>query len=364
MLDKREFAEYIGEHIKEYLPPSFANAEIQVREVTKMNDEVRTGISLMKDGESIAPNIYIDEMYEDYRKGADLDGIVGQVADIRIEHAVGEDPARGLKEKLLGDYEDLRGSIHGRLVDPDLNRKMLGELVSRPCGEFALTYQVDLGSMSGNSDTHAIVRVTKPLLKKWGVTEEDLYRDALAADKAREPGLFGLAEIMNGLFERENTAVNLLNVDGPLPPPSPMFPFYVLTYRDRELGCSIMAQEDVLAKIGEQIGGNYFVIPSSIQELLIMREDGSDARMLTQMCRAVNEEEVSNEDLLSDKVQHYDAAEHRLENAIAWQEARERAAEKGGRKSVLEGLEEKKTAAGEHRQAAPGIRERRAEVSL
>lgn len=364
MLDKRGFAEYIKDHIKEYLPPSYADAEIEVREVTKMNDEVRTGISLMRDGESISPNIYLDQMYEDYRKGADIDGIVGQVADLRIEHAAENISVEGLKDKLLGDYADLKGSIHGRLVDPELNTKTLKELVSRPCGEFALTYQVDLGPMNDALDTHAIVRVSEPLLKRWGITEEELYHDVMEADKAREPGLFDMQEMMATLFDRNNPAANYLTGERDIRTSPGLIPFYVLTYRDRELGASLMAHEDVLAKIGEVLGGNYFVVPSSIQELLIMREEDGDARMLTQMCRDVNETEVSQEELLSDKVQHYDAAERKLENAIAWQTARERAAEKGGRKSVLEGLQEKRMAAGEHRQAVPAVRENRPDVSL
>ena len=216
MLDKREFAEYIGNHIKEYLPPSYADAHVEVREVTKMNDEVRTGISLTRDGESISPNIYVDQMYEDYLKGADIDEIVAKVADIRIENAVENDPARDFRSRLLGGYADLKGSVHGRLVDPELNRKLLKELVSRPCGEFALTYQVDLGSMNDAFDTHAIVRVSEPLLKNWGITEEELYRDVMEADKAREPGLFDMQEILEGMFSRNNTAVNLLNEAHPL----------------------------------------------------------------------------------------------------------------------------------------------------
>ena len=54
-------------------------------------------------------------------------------------------------------------------------------------------------------------------------------------------------------------------------------------------------------------GTNYYVLPSSIHELLILPDNGSmQLSELEAMVREVNATQVAPEDRLSDKVQYYD----------------------------------------------------------
>ena len=328
MLSEREFAEYVAAHIKEFMPEAFADAEIKVQESIKMNDDVRTFITVMKNGENTAPMFPIDAYYADYLNGESLDEILGQMVEMRIRHAVKDNTSQEVKNR-LEDYEKLKDSLRCRLVDPDLNKRSLETLVSRPCGEFALTYQVNLGEIFKNNAEY-IVRVTKPLLTQWGITEEDLFRDATAADKRREPALYTMADIMidlqSELLGMGYSPENYLIGDNKLPEDLEA-PMFILTYKDRELGASLLAHDDVLEKVGDIMGENYFVIPSSIQEVIIIRESDADVRLLAQMCRDVNHDTVKREELLSDKVQHYDITSRKLENAISWDNERQRSME-------------------------------------
>ena len=195
MLSEREFAEYIAAHIAEFMPETFGGAEITVEETVKMNDDVRIYLAVRKDGEAAYPQIPVAAYYADYLNGESLDEILGQMVEVRIRHAVKQDRTDELLN-MIKDYDSVKDAIHGRLVDPDLNKRSLEKLVSRPCGDFALTYQIDIGAMSDNDRSEYIVRVTKNNLKQWGVTEDDLYRDALAADKKREPALYTMTDIL------------------------------------------------------------------------------------------------------------------------------------------------------------------------
>lgn len=83
-------------------------------------------------------------------------------------------------------------------------------------------------------------------------------------------------------------------------------PLFVLTSEDRLCGAGILFCNDVLHKIWEKIG-NYYIIPSSIHELLIYAEDfGLEWREISQMIKAVNSEVVSKEERLSDNPFYYD----------------------------------------------------------
>ena len=89
------------------------------------------------------------------------------------------------------------------------------------------------------------------------------------------------------------------------------------------------------------IGGDYYVLPSSIHETLIVPDTGlHDVNELEAMVKEVNETQVAPDEILSDKVQHYDNKEHILENARTFEQRKEKEQTKG--KSIKERLSDAK----------------------
>ena len=64
-----EIAEYIKNHIREYLPPEYQEAHITLEEVTKGNDRRLTGLMIRNDGEITVPTIYLEPMPSSLRRG-------------------------------------------------------------------------------------------------------------------------------------------------------------------------------------------------------------------------------------------------------------------------------------------------------
>ncbi len=91
----------------------------------------------------------------------------------------------------------------------------------------------------------------------------------------------------------------------------------VLSNATTQNGASALFYPDVLEKIGEQAGQNFFILPSSIHETLIVPDDGRfDYQMLESMVKEINAaERVAPEDRLSDSVYHYDSREYLFERA-------------------------------------------------
>lgn len=213
----------------------------------------------------------------------------------------------------MSNYEGIRGLVHIYMMDRELRADELKYLACRTMGDYAITYQVKLGRMVDHLNPTAFV--TKQHLKDWGITEDDLYRDAMAVDGERVPGLYDVMELMKDPFSTEINAENYLNGKTIADCTSPI-PFFVLTYKDRVLGASIMANSDVLEKIGDVFGDNYLLAPSSIHELLVVRDDKGAAENLTKACREGNNKDVLPSDVLSDKVLRYDFKHKTLKNAI------------------------------------------------
>lgn len=82
---------------------------------------------------------------------------------------------------------------------------------------------------------------------------------------------------------------------------------YVLTNESRLNGAGILAQNNVLEKVGNLLQSDFYILPSSIHEVLVVPDDGTFAlKELESIVKEVNATQVAPEDLLSDKVQYYD----------------------------------------------------------
>ena len=112
------------------------------------------------------------------------------------------------------------------------------------------------------------------------------------------------------LFGREPE--NLLDAD----PSQGGMGMYCLTNGDKMNGAGLILQGDLMQQIGEIVGGDFYILPSSCHEVLVIPESmGMEVKELSAMVQQVNETEVSTEDRLSDHVRHYDSKEAVMENA-------------------------------------------------
>ena len=90
-----------------------------------------------------------------------------------------------------------------------------------------------------------------------------------------------------------------------LPPDEPMF---VLSCEDKLNGASQILNKDIMKKVVERIGSDFYVLPSSVHELLLVRNDaGVDPAYLRQMVREVNAAEVQESEQLSDNIYTWSA---------------------------------------------------------
>ena len=86
------------------------------------------------------------------------------------------------KEQLRGyinNYEEAKKHLQIILSDPDVESVLANSVVTQ-VGAFNAQYRLLLDSI--NLESEMSVHVTKNMLDKWGVTAEQLHRDALAVE--------------------------------------------------------------------------------------------------------------------------------------------------------------------------------------
>lgn len=106
-----EIAEYIKNHIREYLPPEYQEAHITLEEVTKGNDRRLTGLMIRNDGEITVPTIYLEPYAKQLAQGRPMDEIIREIVQIRTE----QDTRVPFEVSDLMDYRQVKPMLAMRL---------------------------------------------------------------------------------------------------------------------------------------------------------------------------------------------------------------------------------------------------------
>ena len=236
------------------------------------------------------------------------------------------------------DYEKMKDKLQMRICDKEWNTDLLADKVVTEHGDFAAYYAVNLEE---NGEGISSIPVTVSLMNEWGVSAEQIQADAMVADRKRGVTLMDMNEIIKSMIFGEEPE-NLLNEKMDME--AMENPMFCLTNKAKMNGASLLLQEDIRKQIGECLGSDYFVIPSSVHEVLILPDNGIlQVPELNAMVQEVNETQVERQEQLSDKVQFCDKKTAVLENAER-REARlekEKAAEKAEVKGGIHGRLEK-----------------------
>ena len=347
-----EFVDEVKEGIKEYLPETFAEADVHVEQFQKLN-KTYLGLQVKRENQTVVPNINMNARYAEYLEtGRNLKNAMREIAQqLQI--------APELQIDWLKDYSQVKDHLFIRVSDVKENEAFLRMAPHKEVDGLAISYHI---ALEGPHGMEASTPVFYKLMEKYGVTAEQLHADALESSQRLYPVKYAsMAQVMQQMMGIEpDMAADMM-------PPMEEPQLMVLTNMQGRYGAGALFYPGQLETIAQQMGTDFFVLPSSVHETLILPDDGStDLESLQFMVREINQTEVAPEDRLSDYVYHYDAQDHVLERAesfverVAQREQEtektvlqepERAAElhevqrgdgRKERKSVLDRLNEKK----------------------
>ena len=203
-------------------------------------------------------------------------------------------------EKTVQDYYDKIGEnmdkIYCRLIRPGQQEAYDVPGPGESFLDLTIVYDLRLELAGGERIS---MRITDTLLKKWQMDAaalrrlawENTYRDC------RE-----LFCPMQQIFEE--CGVNVHTPDNRL---------YVLTNQDKYFGAVCLAYPGVPEGISRQLGGDYYVLPSSVHECLMVRcEEELSAASLRKMVAYINDTELQPSEILSYSVYRNVKSENRL----------------------------------------------------
>lgn len=326
MMNYDEFKAFVCDKICHFLPDEYRDAAVKLEPVVKNNERNRDALIIQKREQktfpAVSPVIYMEHYYENYKLGTPLKDILKSIAESRINREMDADISYIL------NFENVKDLMVCRLVNYERNEQWLEDKPYKRMEDLAIVYYIHPGKR-GNQNMY--VSVTDSLLDYYGLTVDELHSTALSNMEKFSPLRFAsMHDVMLELMAQDT--MNQLGIDkeeavemvSRTIPSEDGIQMYCLSNRDNAYGAAEILRPQIREMIAEQAGGDYYIIPSSVHELLIIpKTENYDYRELEEMVKDVNASQVSPEEQLSDHVYEYDAEQKMLYRSDLREETRE-----------------------------------------
>ena len=327
-MDFKEFVNKLEQDLKDAMADISPGATVDVRSVEKLQEGSYTGITISPAGGNVGMNLNANQLFDQMQDGQAYEGVLA-VAVSTAERGLHDMPAVDVSE--LMNYEAAKKYLCFDVVGSDRNADMLEKVPHTDKENISMVYRLQLDSTENGAAT---VLITNAMMEQFGVTKEQLHADAMEnAQEIRPADFRTMAAVM---AEMMGMPEEMMADMAP--------PMYVATNQDKVQGAAVMFYPDFMDQAAKELGGDIFILPSSVHEVLILPDDGNmNAQELKEMVTSINASEVSPEDRLTDSVYHYDAQERIFELGEKFEERQaEKMAAKEERSSVLKDLQDKK----------------------
>ncbi len=294
----KDFLENLMLKMKEQLGEDYL---VEHNHVVKNNGTELDGISILKKNEQCMPVLYVDEYYKSYLKGVPLEKIVEMLLKIYEKERIKNDST---SEEIDMSYDKASERIVYRLVNYEKNQNELRKVPHIRFLDLAITFHCLVRIDEGEIGT---IRVTNLMIEDWEITVQELWYLA----KKNTPNLFPvqiramadvIREIIKKELSREMQEAAKEYFDGDFLHTE----MYILTNRSGINGAAAILYEDAIQQIAEIYQSDFYVLPSSIHEvILIPYQENYMREELCAMVYDINRTQVPDEDILSDKVYLY-----------------------------------------------------------
>lgn len=272
------------------------NYIVDLQKVTKVNVTLNALI-IRKVSSPIGVTIYIDSLFDEYRSTGEE---VSLLADKLLDYYHDEIVEASLSVSDLDVLKD-KTSVFHRIYYKVINRgkneellKIVPHIQAVENSDLVLIFCI---LVDEGENMSASVTITNHLMKHFNFSLSEL----IAVAKENSPKLFpasfkAMSAVLSGImpFSSDEAEDSI----------------WVLSNTRNTNGASVMCYEHLLEEIACKLNSNFFVLPSSLHELIILKDDKTiSSSCLCELVRKINQTQVS-EDFLSNTVFYYNRANH------------------------------------------------------
>lgn len=299
MMNYEMFKEIVKEQFLNHMPEEFADHQISIHPVDKVNQRLDAINVLPPDNTDMAviPNIYVNYMYEHYQQCRDLNETLDTAA-VNYVKAYKEAPVNYGEQ----EYKFDKRKIVMALVNKEQNEELLNGVPNRAFQDLSVIYRYVVDDDQRGLQTTII---NNALAERMEMTEEALFQSASENTKRLFPPMVkSMNEVMHDIFASEGMPEEMISMfAGEMPPEQCM---YVIGNERGINGAASMLYEDELHKLAEKLDTDLYILPSSLHEVIAVSVDLGDPNELAEMVAEINMNQVQLGERLSNQVYHYD----------------------------------------------------------
>ena len=297
-MKKEEFFELIRERMEERMEDG---TEVRLHEVVKNNHVVKHGIMICDKERNIAPTLYLDEFYEEHEAGRDLEEILQVISD-NLKRGM---PHARIDMDFFMTYEKVKDKICYRLINYEKNEELLREIPHLPFLDLAICFYYPFWHEEIGKGS---ILIRNEHVEKWNVTVKELWKVANENTRELYPEVCcPMDKLLLEMTRHEEEAWTALPEEG-----WGCVSMKVLTNKQRIFGAAVILYDDYLKQLSDCLQGDFFMIPSSIHEVLILPAVEGECETLEKMICEVNATTVDPQEVLSDHLYRYERDKARV----------------------------------------------------
>lgn len=274
MMDYEVFKNVITARIKEFLPSIYAEFEVSIERVPKINGMKDAVVVCMDSGDCrmTGPNIYIDDLYRSFAECEDIELILKEAACMIMTFTGTQTLSKSEKFEL----DQYREEIIKVLINTGLNEGLLELAPHKEFMDLSVTYRMVVEDAEGNGYSTALI--TNDLLEELGMTVDEL--DALAEINSRRKLATKVISAGNEMKMMITTGMIFGGIN--------------------------LQRLDEIKKIADELQSDLYLLPSSIHDIMVFSKSVcEDECTLFRLVKEGNKICTGKDEFLSDNIYFY-----------------------------------------------------------
>ncbi len=268
------------------------NFHIFLEPVRRNNDIHLDGLTILDRSRNIAPTIFLNHYYEEYLDGKPMADVMDEI----IDACQSDLPDENFDFTFFTDYEKVKYRFIYRLISYSQNTKLLKDVPHFRFLDLAVVFCCYLPDAL---EENATILICNEHLDHWQITSELLYETALKNTPMLLP--FDLCPMEDLLHAQETVLFESDKLEKTI--------MYVLSNTQKLYGASVLLYPGLLSHFAELIGSDFYVLPSSVHEVLLFPKDArAHVKDLDCMVQSINRSHLMKEEILSDHVYLFERA--------------------------------------------------------
>lgn len=301
-----EFKTAVKDAVKEYFKGS---ATVDLESVMRTNSMVKDAIVIRKQDGIKFPMIYVNELYDMYLATGRFDKCVETILETYKRSLL-----YGI-ESVPGNWKEAKARIQSRVIYKEWNLERIMQMPYVDYLDLAIVFCVYIGEEQGMTAT---MPVTWDIMDQWKIDTETLRKAAKENLQKEEFEIATMDSLLNDVIVpgTDSTVGELLSADTCMGEEDSICPLYVITNQCRNHSARAILRKDVLGNFAKKHGGSFFILPSSVHELLFVKDDGeADIDYLKKTVCEINAmpELIEPEERLSDSIYYYNQQKDEVE---------------------------------------------------